>query len=132
MKNATIEKVTVLGKFTYALAPVSCTIEEVAHLPLYRECDQLLRTRSQGSRQVSIVDFDNLETDITNKLVHYEEMIMVEQDAWDEDEAMSIVNMQLNEATLKDGYITLYDQSNNAYLFAAEPQIEWVEAEILG
>jgi hypothetical protein len=123
--------VTVLGKFNYALSPVSTSIENVANLSLYRESEQLLRTKSQGAILVSVVDTEDHTCDVANNLFHYEETIMMDVTGSDEEEALNQANMQVNEMTLKDEYITLVDLSGNPHCFhIIQNRIEWVESEI--
>jgi hypothetical protein len=131
MKTAEKLSVNVLGKFNYALSPVSTSIENVANLSLYREREQLLRTKSQGAILVNVVDTEDHPTDVANNLFHYQETIMMDIAGSDEEEVINQVNMQINETTLTEGYITLYDLNGVPYLFSViQNRIEWVEAEI--
>ncbi|BCB03505.1 hypothetical protein [Bacillus sp. KH172YL63] len=120
-----------LGTFAYSLSPVSASIQEVAELEFYRESDQLLRTKSQGAVRINIADWENNPTDIENNFVHYQEAVIINVKAKDEEEALHMLNIQVNEVNLNDAYITLYDFEGKPYLFSIfQTRINWDSAEI--
>ncbi|USK69197.1 hypothetical protein [Peribacillus asahii] len=102
----------------YSCVPVNQSSVEYTTDILDRESAQLFYTKSKQALVFNILHREDIEVDLQTDLLFFSEYGYFEVDSNEEKEAVCGFNYQLNESTVDNTYILLYDFQNKPYLLA--------------